>query len=173
MPDGLTPMRAFWRAFDALIDGLAALAGLAVAAMTGAMVVNIAMRFLGGRGIFGLVEAVELSLMAITFLAAPWVLKHNAHVAVDLVLTMLSAEKRAQTERATAIIGAVLSLILAWCSLSALLIAYARGSTMRGVLPIPEWIMLAAPVFGGVLLAVQFLRMSAYGHTARSDPPAL
>lgn len=151
-------MHAFDRLIDAVIYALAITAGAIFSAITIALTVNVVLRAFVNDSLYGMVDAIEMGLMAATFLAAPWVLKMNAHVSVDIVLTSLSADARRKVDRSASLLGALLSLIFAWSSISALLIAWERGSMMRGVLVIPEWLVLTAPALGGILLSVEFLR---------------
>ncbi|WP_099867625.1 TRAP transporter small permease [Pararhizobium haloflavum] len=156
-------MSFFDRVFERIILAFAVLAGAIFCAITIALTLNVAMRFFLGDSLYGMVDAIEMGLMAATFLAAPWVLHRNAHVAVDIFLTGLSAPGRRRVDIVSSAFGAVLSLVFAWASLKALLIALERGSMIRGVLVLPEWITLTAPVIGGFLLAIEFGRRMARG----------
>lgn len=151
-------MRAFNRFFDALIYALAVAAGAIFAAITIALTINVGLRVFAGTNLYGMVDAIEMGLMAATFLGAPWVLQRNAHVSVDIVLIALTEGTRRKVDAAASLLGALLSLVFCWSSLMALWIAWERGSMMRGVLVVPEWVVLAAPTIGGLLLAVEFLR---------------
>jgi TRAP-type C4-dicarboxylate transport system permease small subunit len=166
-------MRALGRLLDLIIDTLAVLAGVIFAAITVVLTVNVAMRLLVRSNVYGMVDGIEMGLMAATFLGAPWVLKKNAHVSVDIMLIGLAPATRRHVDRMTALIGAALSLIFCWASVNALLIAWTRGSMMRGVLTMPEWIPLLAPAIGGALLAVEFLRRAARAPSAQRQQTGL
>lgn len=165
-------MRRLERLFDLVVDLFAVLAGAVLVAVTLGLAVNVGLRALAGTSLFGMVDAIELGLMAATFLAAPWVLRKNAHVAVDIVLMGLPPAARRGAERGMAVVGALLCLVLSWASGNALLIAWGRGSMMRGVLDLPEWIPLAAPTLGGFLLALEFLRRAIRGVRAEGRQQA-
>jgi len=142
----------------AVIRLFAAIAGLMLTAIAVVLVVNVGTRLVAGVNIHGMVDGIELGLMAATFLAAPWVLMNNAHVSVDLVLRALGERGRRRLSRATDLFGTALSLVLCWASANALGMSFARGAMARGVLAIPEWMLLAAPVIGSALLAAELLR---------------
>lgn len=151
------------RAYHGAVDGLAAAAGVILVGITAALVANVGFRLAGAGGLRGMVDAIEHGLMAATFLAAPWVLKHKGHVAVDLLLGLMGARGRLWMGRLVQTFGALVSLVFAWSSVTALLIAFERGSMVRGILVVPEWIPLLAPSLAGLLLAIEFARQIATG----------
>src|SRR6056297_1071857 len=87
----LTPMNVLSRTFDAVLRACAWVAAALFAAIALAITVNVFSRNFGTGAIFGLFDLVEYALLAATFLAAPWVLSRNSHVAVDLVTAALPA----------------------------------------------------------------------------------
>lgn len=156
-------MRAASRFLDRIVDALAVLAAAILAVITIALAANVALRFFFRANLYGMVDAIEIGLMAATFLGAPWVLKKNAHVAVDLFISGLTPAVRRSVNRAICLVGALLSLAMCWTTLTALLVAFRRGSMTRGVLVVPEWILLAAPALGAALLTVVFLQQMVRG----------
>jgi len=154
---------ALARIHDVTINAFAALAGVILTAITLVLIVNVALRAFFASNVYGMVDAIEIGLMAATFLAAPWVLRKNAHVSVDIVLISLSPEARRRVDMATSLFAALLSAVFGWAALSAVMVAFSRGSMMRGVLVIPEWLPLLAPVVGAVLLTFEFLRRAGSG----------
>jgi TRAP-type C4-dicarboxylate transport system permease small subunit len=154
-------MRTLARLQDATIHAFAVLAGIVFVLITLVLVLNVGLRFFAGKNVYGMIDAIEMGLMAATFLGAPWVLRKNAHVSVDIVLSGLSPARRLLVDRLTSLLGALLSALFTWATLSALMIALSRGSMMRGVLAIPEWVPLLAPFIGGLLLTLEFLRRAA------------
>lgn len=157
-------MRALNNVLTVVIRSFAAVAGLILAAIVTVLVVNVATRLVAGVNIHGMVDGIEHGLMVATFLAAPWVLMKNAHVSVDLVPRALGPVGRRRLSLLTDLFGAVLSLVLCWASAQALAISFARGAVTRGVLDIPEWLLLAAPAVGSALLAAEFLRRALSRH---------
>lgn len=148
------------RLLDRAIDALAMLAGAIIAAIVLALTLNVVLRALFRSGVFGMVDAIEMGIMVTTFIAAPWVLRKNAHVAVDILLFALQPHHRRRVERVTALLGAALSAIVCWAAFRALVIAWSRGATARGVLAVPEWVLLLAPSLGMALLTVVFMRQA-------------
>ena len=114
----------------------------------------------GREPIFGLFDLVEYALLAATFLAAPWVLSRNSHVAVDLVTAALPASVARPLARFTALIGVTISAIFVWYGAEAALVSAARGSMIRTSLVVPEWWALSAAPFGFALICLEFLRQA-------------
>ncbi len=141
-----------------IVTALAMLAGAVITAITIGLIANVAARVFLGTSLFGLVDAIEMGLMAATFLAAPWVLQKNAHVAVDIVIASLPQNAARRVMMAMMLLGALISGVLSYSSILAVSIAYARGSMMTGVLIMPEWVSFLAPAIAGILLCVEFLR---------------
>ena len=166
-------MTAMQTAYFKLVTALAVVAGAILTAITVALIVNVAVRVAGAGGLFGMVDAIELGLMASTFLAAPWVLMKNGHVVVDIALMAMPPRTQRKVNLATMLLGAAMSLVLTWSSASALSISLERGSMIRGVLVLPEWIPLIAPTIAGLLLALEFLRRAFAGPLVKRQQPGL
>lgn len=159
-------MTTIQSAFDRLLALLAG-AGAAVFALTALLIpVNVVLRACCRTSLFGLLDAVEYGLLATTFLAAPWVLARNAHVTVDIATIGLPARPRRMLDLVVNSLGALLSAVLAWYALAALLISHGRGSVILTAFAMPEWIPLLAPTVGGALLAVEFVRRAVRGPAA-------
>ena len=148
------------KAYCGLVTALAMLAGAVLAAITTALVINVVLVSAFTTNIFGMADGIEVGLMAATFLAAPWVLKKNAHVAVDIVTASLTPRIQRPLHIVTMSLGAVTSGVLAWSSFQALLIAFGRGSVIQGILVFPEWLVMIPASLSGALLAIEFIRQA-------------
>ncbi|MAM24586.1 MAG: C4-dicarboxylate ABC transporter permease [Rhodobacteraceae bacterium] len=146
------------RAFDALLQGLAVIAAGLFAAIAVVIAINVALRNLGLPVLYGALDAIQYTIMAATFMAAPWVLAQDAHVKVDLVTAGLPDGGRRLLGRITALIGAVTAAVLGWYGTLALWSSITRGAVIRTSFTLPEWITLVfLPLCMG-LCAVVFLR---------------
>lgn len=160
-------MRAVNAAFDAVLYALAWLAGAIFAAIATLIPVNVVLRNGFGTTLYGLLDAIEYGLMAATFLAAPWVLANNRHVAVDLLVGALSGRSRRSVETAANLVGAAVSGVFVWYAGAALVQSFARGTMIRTAFTIPEWWVLAVAPTAMALVFVEFLRKLARGTGAR------
>ena len=153
-------------AYDIATTALAILAGAILAAITLAIPVDVTLRACCAEAIFGLGDLTEHGIAAVTFLGAPWVLRKNAHVAVDIVTSQLPPRLRGYLALVVNVIGAAVSAVFFWYVLQALIIAAGRGSMVRGIIVLPEWLTFVAPTLSGALLAIGFL--IRIGRTAQS-----
>lgn len=147
--------------YDGLLGVLAALAAATVAAMAVMITLDVALRNTG-LGSFGwLNELVEYGLYAMTFLAAPWVLRRGAHVRMDLIVTSLPPRLARAVELAADALGAVICLVLLYYSASVAHTSFERGSLIIKALIYPEWPLLAILPVCFALLAVEFITRGA------------
>jgi TRAP-type transport system small permease protein len=159
-------MRSLEAAYRGLLAGLAGVAGVIFGLTAVLISVNVVLRAGFTSAIFGLYEAIEFGLLAATFLAAPWVLAHNAHVTVDIGLMVLSPRQRRRIGRLTNLLGALLCAVFVYYSLTATLASAARGSMIRTAFVIPEWWVLGVIPFAMTLMMVEFLVRTRRGATA-------
>lgn len=145
------------RAFQRLLDALAALAGAIFALIAILIPVNVALRA-GGASLYGLLDAIEYGLFVSAFLAAPWVLSRGGHVTVDIVVAAVPRRAQRALAVATSLIGALACAIFFWFAIEALAASHARGSAIRRAFVIPEWWVLAVPPASMALLTVEFGR---------------
>lgn len=89
----------------------------AAAALTAMMLltcVDVSMRYFFNRPLSGTYDLVGLMGAVIAAFAMPYTMLKGSHVAVDLLVRMLSAKKRLIIETVTHSVGIVLFLILVW-----------------------------------------------------------
>lgn len=152
------------------VNALAIVAGAILAAIALAIPVDVSLRACCTSALFGLTDLIEHGLAAATFLGAPWVLMKNAHVSVDIVIAPLPQRTRRGLDRLVNAIGAAACAVLFWYMLQAALIAFGRGSMVRGIIVIPEWLTFLAPAICTLLLAAGFLLRIAHPPGKTSAP---
>lgn len=145
-------------AWARLLDALGLAAGVAFALIAAATAYDVMARAAAWPSINGLSELVEYTLFAATFLAAPWLLRHDGHVQVDFLLTALPTRSAARLRRAGDAIGLAVCLTLLVFSVRVLLQSRADRSLMLKTLIFPEWWLYAVIVVSMALLALEFLR---------------
>ncbi|UWQ49294.1 TRAP transporter small permease [Leisingera caerulea] len=146
------------RSFGVLLTGLAVLSAAILAAITLVIPLNVLLRNLGLPVIYGALDAIEYGLMAAAFLGAPWVLRLDAHVQVDLITHGLPPRARRRVVLAACLLGAVTCAALSWAGLQALMQSYARGSMVRTAFTFPEWWTLTVLPLSMALCTLEFLR---------------
>ena len=154
-------MRAISKAHAALIAMLGLSAGVALASLAVLITIDVTIRNLGVGNFPWLLEVSEYVLFGATFLAAPWVLRENAHVRVDLLLTAVPKPAGRLLAAFADILGLVISGVVTWYALRVTAEALHRGDLIFKELVVPEWpFFLVVVVSGGLLIAEFALRLA-------------
>jgi TRAP-type C4-dicarboxylate transport system permease small subunit len=144
-----------------LIDGLALVAGALVVALTLLILCDIAARYVRLFSLTWALEASEYMLYAVTFLGAPWVLREEGHIAIELVVERLPARQRAHARRLTDLLGAAVCAVLLVYACLVTWRSFESGVMVRKSFEFPEWYAFAPmPLVMLVLLGV-YLRWLA------------
>ena len=142
--------------YDRLLQGLAALAAVLLGASALAITVDVVGRNVGVGTLPWILEVSEYVLPLATFLVAPWLLRRNEHVRLDILLRAWP-----RLGHVTSVIGRAVSAVLVLYGVRTILNSAQQGAMVFKSVVFPEW-WLYAPVplcFG--LLAVEFVRRLA------------
>ena len=142
--------------YDRLLQGLAALAAVLLGASALAITVDVVGRNVGVGALPWILEVSEYVLPLATFLVAPWLLRRNEHVRLDILLRAWP-----RLGHVTNVIGLAVSAVLVLYGVRTILNSADQGAMVFKSVVFPEW-WLYAPVplcFG--LLAVEFVRRLA------------
>lgn len=124
---------------DLLIDALAVLAAAQLCALVVLIVIDIGARYLRVFSLPWSLEAAEYMLYAITFLGAPWVLREEGHIAIELVVERLAPGPRRAMRRVADALGAAVCLLLVGFSLAVTWRSYRSGVVVQKSFVFPEW----------------------------------
>ena len=126
-------------AFDRLIDALAFVAGALLCVLVGLILVDVAARYLRWFSLAWGLEASEYMLYAITFLGAPWVLREEGHIAIELFVERLAPGPRRVVRRIADLLGASVCLVLFFFACRVAWRSYASGTLVHKSFIFPEW----------------------------------
>lgn len=104
------------------------------------------------------VEVTEYALLYLTFLATAWVLRHDGHVRVDVLVNLLPVRAQRTLRRITDGLALVVCALLFYHSFAATAEAYRENLLLVKMLIIPKWPTLAVIPLGFLLLAVELVR---------------
>ena len=166
-----TAYRRFMAAMGWVNLGLAMVAAAILFAVTMMIFAEVSWRYLGGRSQLWVTEVSEYSLLYVTFLAAPYLLEHNRHVVMDVVLEQLASGAARALSVLVAALGLVICLTLCWQGLVLVLDQYAMGLRRISVMAPRSWYIFAAFPLGMALMAVQFLDQMVEALTGRRGAP--
>src|SRR3989304_924795 len=100
--------------FDRILDGAAVLAAAMVMFVMLSMAAEVVMRYFLHSPLIWVVEVSETLLLFIAFLGAPWLLRGEGHIRVDLVVNILRPKTRAMLDILTSIIGTLCCAVVVW-----------------------------------------------------------
>lgn len=162
-------MKLLGRIYDALIEGLATLAGLTVAAVCLLIVYDVIARNAGLQPPASTVALTEYALLYFTMAAAPWLVRKRGHIVVEVLHSRLQGRTRIVADRvilliciATATVVALLATMLAWE-------AGSRAEIEIRSLAMPRTMLFTPLALGFGLMATEFIRLALRGETV-ADP---
>ena len=157
------------RFYTRLIEGLAAAAGLIVAAVCLLIVYDVIARNLGLQPPASTVALTEYALLYFTMAAAPWLVRTRGHIVVEVLHARLKGRLRTYVDKvilqiciATSALIAVLAAILAFE-------AFSRGEIEIRSLAMPRGWLFVPLAVGFGLMATEFLRLLLRGEAVH-DP---
>lgn len=151
-------MRLLSLLYDRLFDLLGLVTVVVIALLMFGISTDVFVRNARLGAVPATVELTEYALFLITFLGAPWVLRQNAHIRIEIVVDSLPKSLGRWLESFTDIAGAVIAATLTYYALTVALASDAAGSRVIKELIFPEWWIFALVVFSGFLLCAEFLR---------------
>jgi C4-dicarboxylate transporter DctQ subunit len=149
--------------FDRVLDSTNILASILLVFIMLSVCIEVVSRYFFGSPTVWVVEISEMSLLYLTFLAAAFVLKRQAHVKIDLLLNRLNPRIQAMLGIVISIIGAICFLFIVWYGAQVTWDNFLRGTYRSTVLEVPNAAVLFIIPLGSLLLVIQFLR-DACGH---------
>ena len=104
-------------------------------------------------------DVAEYSLFFITFLGAPWVLREEGHITVDILVARLSPCNQIYMARVANAIGGLVCLILFVISIGVSWRSFINGTMVHETFVFPEWwiLIIAPPIF--LILMIMFVRL--------------
>ena len=146
------------RWFDGLNRVLAVVACILLVLITLAICTEIVTRAAIDISNPWLVELSEITLLYITFLSAAWVLGNDKHVALDLVLNLVSDRIAKRLHLVLSLLAAITCFIVTWFGILTAIDQYSNDIREPTIMaPMTFWITMVVP-FGLFLLGVQFVR---------------
>jgi len=155
MNRGLTPI---FRAYDAVLYGMAWLAALLIAAMMVVITVDVVVRNLGYQSSAHFFTFTEYALLIVPCLGAPWLVREKGHVYVEILFTYLGPQQRAVLRAVIALVCIVVCLVLAWYGAEVTLRDYAGNEKDVRSLDMPRWMVVGFVPLSFLMMAIEFLR---------------
>lgn len=132
-------MRTLFRLNSYLQRGLYVVAGLLIAAAMLGICAEVGLRALGKGSIGGTIEGAEYALFFSTFFAAPYLLRENQHIQVDIVTSCLPPSLKAWCDYFVAVVEIVIALVLFTIGVRILDANFSAGIFVFKDIVFPHW----------------------------------
>ncbi len=144
------------KVMDGMIMGAGYLgSGLIIVAML-MVTYDVVLRYIFNRPTVWAVTLSGSMLIWSILLVAPWVLRQEAHIKMDIVLERLHPKRQAFINCITGILAIASCIIILWKGIAATRDAVVRGTTESvGIFALPSWIVLLAIPVGMFLVIWQ------------------
>lgn len=152
-------MRAIFWLNGHLVRMLCVLAVLLVAAMMLGICAEVILRMFGFPSIIGLIELTEYALFISTFFIAPYLLKTNEHIRVDLVIARIDPGSARYIESGVLIAIMVISLITGIVATILMIRSFREGTLVFKDLIFPQWWLDWIIPLSSLAMFVQALEM--------------
>jgi TRAP-type transport system small permease protein len=146
------------RLIDKAIEACGVVAMVSIVGMGALITIDVAMRSLGFGVVRGGVEAVEYLMFLTALFAAPWVLRHNAHIRIDFLLETARRPIAVFFEVASNAIGLVVVGIFIFYTARIGLQSAEEARRIFKNFIFPEWWIYAAASLALAMLWIEFLR---------------
>jgi TRAP-type C4-dicarboxylate transport system permease small subunit len=144
-------------AWESLIAALAFLAALSMGTMAVWITYEVLMRYFLERPTIWAVDLSEYTMLWAAFLGAPWVLRREGHVRVEVFIERMSTRRQRGLGVLTSVLGAVVCAIFTWQSAVTVWDFYVRGIVVAREWQVPQWLLYLVIPLGGALLTVEFV----------------
>ena len=145
--------------YDAIVTGLAAIAGLILALMCGLIVVDVNLRNLGFQPLRATVAITEYALLYFTMFAAPYLVRTRGHVVVRVIYDRLDRATKQFLETGVYVICATVALGLAYVSGSLVVESLILGDMEPRSIDLPRWVLFMPLLIGFFFVGCEFLRL--------------
>jgi TRAP-type C4-dicarboxylate transport system permease small subunit len=148
--------------YHLLMEMLGVVAGVILGALALLITYDVVARNITLPTVGWALEITEYGLTVGTFLAAPWVLYHGAHIRIDMLHRALPAKGAQALELIVNFLGLSISASFAYLTVVVAAEAYRLGSVQYKVLVVPEWWLLIPVAISFLLLCIEFARRLAF-----------
>lgn len=151
-------MRAMLRAYDRIVEGMASIAGVMLTLMAFWVTYEVGARYIFNAPTIWAVDLSEYTLLYATFLGAPWLVRSNGHVRIEVVLERLPESVQQVLVAILALVCAACCAVMVYLGVGDVAEAWRRTQLMPGLLQMPRWIVVACIPVGSFFLVTEFLR---------------
>jgi C4-dicarboxylate transporter, DctQ subunit len=158
MSGGRLPLATASALYLGLLELLAVVAGVLLAAIAVAIVIDVAVRNLGLQPPAHTLTLTEYGLLYVTMLAAPWLVREKGHVYIELLTAAVSPRTRFWLTRVVYALCVLTCAVVFWFSLDVTIAHYQRDVIDVRSFDMPRWLLTASMPLSFGLMTIEFAR---------------
>jgi C4-dicarboxylate transporter, DctQ subunit len=155
---GRRALRILAALYRRLLELLAVVAGILLAAMALAIVVDVVLRNFGFQPPGHTFTLTEYSLLYVTMLAAPWLLRAKGHVHIELLTAAVSPRSRFWLTRVVYALCVLTCAVIFWFALEVTIDQWQRAVIDVRSFDMPRWLLTASIPLSFGLMTIEFAR---------------
>jgi len=157
------------RAYTWLVNAMAWLAGLLMAAMMLSICIDVIVRNLGFQSSAHLFTFTEYALLIVPCLGAPWLVRQKGHVYVEILLMSVNEGLRRWMTFAVGVGCVVVCGLIAWYGFDVTWTNYTRSDVDVRSMDMPRWMVVIFIPIGFLMMGIEFLRLLLKGESVLGD----
>jgi len=156
-------VRYVGKAYDAVLYGMAGIAGLLMVAMMTTIFIDVVLRNLGYQSSAHFFTFTEYALLAVPCLGAPWLVREKGHIYVEMFLMSLRPAPRAVATRGIGVVCIAVCMVLGWYGAEITINDFLRAERDVRSFDMPRWIVVGFIPLSFGMMAIEFLRFFVRG----------
>lgn len=151
-------MRLIAKAYDAVLYGMAVVAGFLITAMMVVITLDVVLRNLGYQSSAHFFTFTEYALLIVPCLGAPWLVREKGHIYIEILLMRLAPRRRAALVQLIGVVCIAVCAVLAWYGLEVTVRDFLASEKDVRSLDMPRWMVVGFIPLSFAMMAVEFLR---------------
>ena len=162
-------MASIAKTYDAVSDACCvSLAGAALVFTCLSVLYDVGARAAGLQPPIWTSAATEYAMLFLTMAIAPYLVRRQGHVRIEILSRSLPAAARPLLHRGVSLVAFAVCMVVVFFAVRMGIDAHGRGEVDIRSIELPRWVLFAAIAIGFGLCAVEFLR-HAMSHVTEAD----
>lgn len=151
-------MRYVAKGYDAVLYGMAWMAGFLIVAMMLTITLDVALRNLGFQSSAHFFTFTEYALLVVPCMGAPWLVRERGHIYVELLLMHLGPDGRRRLTFAITAACVGICLVLAWYGFKVTWQDFVHAERDVRSFDMPRWLVVGWIPIAFFMMAIEFAR---------------
>jgi TRAP-type C4-dicarboxylate transport system permease small subunit len=151
-------MKAIASAYNRFIVGLAGAGAVLLAVVFVSGLVDVTLRELGFKPLQWYSAFTEYSLLFMTMMGSPWLVRIKGHVVVESLAIAMPPSARWVMAKFAYLLCVLLSISFVWYGADKAIATFVSGELDIRSIDMPRWALYASIVVGFGLMGIEFLR---------------